>query len=164
MSGILVNSLPPLVHLTRSLPSCWTDWMAFIVWRRQKTQNEPIDGRKDDHRKGIPIALSAFTYWGMYFKLKTKGKKSFQLYVVVFNTCLSDACLPGSSSKLPDTTTTIYWCDWLSLIGQGLMCTEMRFILCTWFSEFCPCSSLTALPGPVWVLLNWTCKELISSL
>ena len=40
----------------------------------------------------------------------------------------------------------------------------MRFILCTWFGEFCSCSSLTALPGPAWVLLNWSCKELISSL
>ena len=40
----------------------------------------------------------------------------------------------------------------------------MRFILCTWFSEFCSCCSLTALPGPAWVLHNWICKELISSL
>ena len=42
--------------------------------------------------------------------------------------------------------------------------TEMRFILWTWFREFCSCCSLTALPGPAWVLLNWICKELISSL
>ena len=42
--------------------------------------------------------------------------------------------------------------------------TEMRFILCTWFGEFCSCCSLTPLPGPAWVLLNWICKELISSL
>ena len=42
--------------------------------------------------------------------------------------------------------------------------TEMRFILCTWFGEFCSCCSLTVLPGPAWVLLNWICKELISSL
>ena len=40
----------------------------------------------------------------------------------------------------------------------------MRFILCTWFGEFCSCCSLMALPGPAWVLLNWICKELISSL
>ena len=40
----------------------------------------------------------------------------------------------------------------------------MRFILCTWFGEFCSCCSLIALPGPAWVLLNWICKELISSL
>ena len=40
----------------------------------------------------------------------------------------------------------------------------MRFILCTWFGEFCSCCSLNALPGPAWVLLNWICKELISSL
>ena len=40
----------------------------------------------------------------------------------------------------------------------------MRFILCTWFGEFCSCCSLTALPSPAWVLLNWICKELISSL
>ena len=26
--------------------------------------------------------------------------------------------------------------------------TEMRFILCTWFGEFCSCCSLMALPGP----------------
>ena len=43
-------------------------------------------------------------------------------------------------------------------------CTEMRFILCSWFGEFCSCCSLTDLPGPAWVLLNWICKELISSL
>ena len=40
----------------------------------------------------------------------------------------------------------------------------MRFILCTWFGEFCSCCSLTALPGLAWVLLNKICKELISSL
>ena len=40
----------------------------------------------------------------------------------------------------------------------------MRFILCTCFGEFCSCCSLTALPGPAWVLLNWIWKELISSL
>ena len=40
----------------------------------------------------------------------------------------------------------------------------MRFILCTWFGEFCSCCFLTTLPGPAWVLLNWICKELISSL
>ena len=40
----------------------------------------------------------------------------------------------------------------------------MRFIPCTWFGEFCSCGSLTALHGPAWVLLNWICKELISSL
>ena len=40
----------------------------------------------------------------------------------------------------------------------------MGFILCTWFGEFCSCCSLTALPGPAWVLLNGICKELISSL
>ena len=44
------------------------------------------------------------------------------------------------------------------------ICTEMRFILCTWFGEFCSCCYLTALPGPAWVLLIWICKELISSL
>ena len=44
------------------------------------------------------------------------------------------------------------------------ICTEMRFILCTWFGEFCSCCSLTAPPGPAWVLLIWICKELISSL
>ena len=40
----------------------------------------------------------------------------------------------------------------------------MRFILCTRFCEFCSCCSLAALPGPAWVVLNWICKELISSL
>ena len=49
------------------------------------------------------------------------------------------------------------------LMGNGL-CTEMRLILCTWFGEFCSCCSLTALPGPAWVLLNRIGKELISSL
>ena len=44
------------------------------------------------------------------------------------------------------------------------VCTERRFILCKWFGEFCSCCSLTALLGPAWVLLNWICKELISSL
>ena len=30
----------------------------------------------------------------------------------------------------------------------------MRFILCTWFGDFCSCCCLTALPGPAWVLLS----------
>ena len=40
----------------------------------------------------------------------------------------------------------------------------MRFNLCMWFGEISSCSCLTVLPGPAWVLLNWICKELISSL
>ena len=50
------------------------------------------------------------------------------------------------------------------LIAKANISTEMRSILCTWFGEFCSCCSLTALPGPAWVLLNWICKQLISSL
>ena len=42
--------------------------------------------------------------------------------------------------------------------------TEAPEMACTWFGEFCSCCSLTALPGPTWVLLNKICKELISSL
>ena len=55
---------------------------------------------------------------------------------------------------------------WICLSSHATLkyCTEMRFILCTWFGEFCSCCSLTALPGPAWVLLKWICKELISSL
>ena len=54
----------------------------------------------------------------------------------------------------------------LILLGHPVYAwyTEMRFILCTWFGEFCSCCSLTALPGPAWVLLNKICEELISSL
>ena len=29
---------------------------------------------------------------------------------------------------------------------------------CTWFGEISFCSSLTALPGPTWVLLGKICK------
>ena len=43
-------------------------------------------------------------------------------------------------------------------------CTEMRFILCTWFGEFSSFSSLTVLPGSAWVLLKMICKDFISSL
>ena len=53
---------------------------------------------------------------------------------------------------------------WSLDLTSWMLCTEMRFFLCTWFGEFCSCCSLTALPGPAWVLLNWICKELISSL
>ena len=39
-------------------------------------------------------------------------------------------------------------CFWgrLTKLGKSKT-TEMRFILCTWFGEFCSCCSLTALPG-----------------
>ena len=40
-----------------------------------------------------------------------------------------------------------------------LQCTEMRYILCTWFGEISSCSCLTVLPGPAWVLINKICKE-----
>ena len=47
------------------------------------------------------------------------------------------------------------------------MTTDMRFIFCTWFGEFCFCCSLTALPGPAWVLLtgfaNFTLKSGLGS-
>merc|ERR1719350_2689835 len=39
------------------------------------------------------------------------------------------------------------------------LCTEMRFILCTWFGEVCSCSCLNVLPGPAWVLLSKICKD-----
>ena len=63
------------------------------------------------------------------------------------NTCQKNNCKP-----------TLY------VILSFLICTEMRFILCTWFGEIYSCSCLTVLPGPAWVLLNKICTELISSL
>ena len=35
---------------------------------------------------------------------------------------------------------------------------------CTWFGEISSCSSLTALPGPAWVLLSKICKPFGGSL
>ena len=35
---------------------------------------------------------------------------------------------------------------------------------CTWFGEISSCSSLTALPGPAWVLLSKICKPFVGSL
>ena len=38
------------------------------------------------------------------------------------------------------------WDIWEHIIGPTLWCTEMRFVLCTWFGEFCSFCSLTPLP------------------
>ena len=37
-------------------------------------------------------------------------------------------------------------------------------MVCTWFGEISSCSSLTALPGPAWVLLSKICKPFVGSL
>ena len=42
-----------------------------------------------------------------------------------------------------------------------LWTTEMSKILCTWFGEICSCCSLTVLPGPAWVLLNYVLQRIL---
>ena len=42
-------------------------------------------------------------------------------------------------------------------------CTELRKSSCTWFGEVCLCCSLTALPGPAWVLLKYVLQRLFLS-
>ena len=37
-------------------------------------------------------------------------------------------------------------------------CTEISNKACTWFREVCSCCSLTALPGPAWVLFSRICQ------
>ena len=41
--------------------------------------------------------------------------------------------------------------------------TEMSKILCTWLREVCSCCSLTVLPGPAWVLLNYVLQRIFLS-
>ena len=41
--------------------------------------------------------------------------------------------------------------------------TELRKSSCTWFGEVCLCCSLTALPGPAWVLLKYVLQRLFLS-
>ena len=41
--------------------------------------------------------------------------------------------------------------------------TELRKSPCTWFGEVCFCCSLTALPGPAWVLLKCVLQRLFLS-
>ena len=42
--------------------------------------------------------------------------------------------------------------------------TEPRKSLGTWLREISPCSCLTVLPGPAWVLLSKICKDFFSAL
>lgn len=46
---------------------------------------------------------------------------------------------------------------------QLKMYTELRKSPCTWFGELCLCCSLTALPGPAWVLLKYVLQRLFLS-
>ena len=62
------------------------------------------------------------------------------------------------------SSSTLFLRWWRFRFSTPFPLQIQRFILCTWFGEFWSCCSLTALPGPAWVLLNWICKELISSL
>ena len=51
--------------------------------------------------------------------------------------------------------------DWLTddsfSSGQS---TEMKKFLCTWFGEVCYSCSLTVLPGPAWVVLNYVLQRI----
>ena len=69
-----------------------------------------------------------------------------------------------SISNLPFISIRRLWVTIRRCIRFGHNNTEMRFVLCTWFGEFCSCCSLTALPGPTRVLINWISQEFISSL
>ena len=41
-------------------------------------------------------------------------------------------------------------------------CTEVKKMACTWFGEIPSCCSLTALLGPVWVLLTYVLQTIFS--
>ena len=41
--------------------------------------------------------------------------------------------------------------------------TELRKSSCTWFGEVCLGCSITALPGPAWVLLKYVLQRLFLS-
>ena len=43
-----------------------------------------------------------------------------------------------------------------------LLSTEPEKMACTWFGEIPSCCSLTALLGPVWVLLNYVLQTIFS--
>ena len=48
-------------------------------------------------------------------------------------------------------------------IHHSTVYTELRKSPCTWFGEVCLCCSLTALPGPAWVLLKYVLRRLFLS-
>ena len=55
----------------------------------------------------------------------------------------------------------------LSMQAEGFyshMHTEISNKACAWFREVCSCCSLTALPGPAWVLFSGICKPFLRSL
>ena len=110
----------------------WYIWHALFLLDRPKSLNgihcltapkdaERTDWRTDEHRKGIPIALSLslshsllLLTEGCTLNLSQRGSSHFSCLLWYYTHV-------WSSSKLPDTNTIIYWCVWLSLIGQGLM-------------------------------------------
>ena len=115
-------------------------------------------------RRGRNSKLAAAVDRGMH--LDPSQRIFFRGLPFMTSTEFPDFWTPTTPSHYPTHPTYQY----LNQHFQYTLCkhprssTEMRFILCTWFVEFCSCCSLTALPGPAWVLLNWICKELISSL
>ena len=42
------------------------------------------------------------------------------------------------------------------------VCTEPEKMACTWFGEIPSCCSLSALLGPVWVLLSYVLQTIFS--
>ena len=63
---------------------------------------------------------------------------------------------PWGSAKVPDNR--------LSLLPDCFpWCTEGEIKVCTWLWEIFSCSSLTALPGPAWVLLKYVLQRLFLS-
>ena len=43
---------------------------------------------------------------------------------------------------------------------RNLCLTEMKKFLCTWLGEVCYSCSLTVLPGPAWVVLNYVLQRI----
>ena len=52
-------------------------------------------------------------------------------------------------------------CPLASVNEKQKKSTEMSKILCTWLQEVCSCCSLTVLPGPAWLLLNYVLQRIL---
>ena len=97
---------------------------------------------------------------------------SLHLFIILFPARVSELGLPSSVIHVPlakivrvEVDVAVRRVPLQAVVSPGIgtglevvtyysFSTEMRFILCTWFCEFCFCCSLTALPGLAWVLLS----------
>ena len=143
--------------LCRSWMDCWFGWMG-------KPEARGSDGLQ--RRPGKTCLFSHI--------MRRRGSNPFWL-VTLFalhvgaTTIPKLCCLVGQLSTFPTDSRIIFQSETMKLrlcryLPQRLFSKYMYrdeiYSLC----GFCSCCSLTALPGPAWVLLDWICKELISSL